>query len=148
LQKTNLDLQQQFYGISCLKLLENCTYMENIQLKLWFSGTFVPLFGSKILKKCCCKWQVVFCNLSPLYEHLCGNRVGRVDLIFLWQFIVAQFWKLSNQCVMISKKSNAHFKEYRIIGRGHKLAYGRGKLKRWGTRKRAQFYATREVRPS
>jgi hypothetical protein len=25
--------------------------MENIQSKLWFSGPFVPLFGSKILKK-------------------------------------------------------------------------------------------------
>jgi hypothetical protein len=111
LQKTNLDLQQQFYGISCLKLLENCTYMENIQLKLWFSGTFVPLFGSKILKKCCCKWQVVFCNLSPLYEHLCGNRVGRVDLIFLWQFIVAQFWKLSSpMCNGIKKIKCAHMK--------------------------------------
>jgi hypothetical protein len=41
--------------------------MENIQPKLWFSGPFVALFGSKIWKKCCCKWQVVFCNLSQLY---------------------------------------------------------------------------------
>jgi hypothetical protein len=29
-----LHLQQHFYGISHLKLLLNCTYMENIQPKL------------------------------------------------------------------------------------------------------------------
>jgi hypothetical protein len=42
-----------------------------------------------------------------MYKNLCGNYVGRIELTFLWQFIVAQFWKLSNQCVMELKKSNA-----------------------------------------
>jgi hypothetical protein len=51
------------------------TTVENIQSKLWFSGPFVPLFGSKILKKCCCKWKVVFCNLSQLYNRECMKQI-------------------------------------------------------------------------
>jgi hypothetical protein len=42
--------------------------IENIQTKLCFSDPFVPLFSSKILKKCCCKSQVVFCNLNQQYN--------------------------------------------------------------------------------
>jgi hypothetical protein len=34
-----------------------------------------------------------------MYENLCGNCVGRIELTFFSQFKVAQFRKLSNQCV-------------------------------------------------
>jgi hypothetical protein len=41
--------------------------------------------------------------MATMYENVCGNCVGRVEMIFLLQFIVAKFLKLSNQYVMISK---------------------------------------------
>jgi hypothetical protein len=46
-------------------------------------------------------------HMSELNTNLCGSCVGGVELTIPWQFIVAQFYKLSNQCVMELKKSNA-----------------------------------------
>jgi hypothetical protein len=41
------------------------------------------------------KW--LWISMATIYENLCGNCVVRIELTFLWQFIVAQFWKLSMQ---------------------------------------------------
>jgi hypothetical protein len=35
------------------------------------------------------KW--LWINMATLYENLCGNSVGRIDLTFLLQVTVAQF---------------------------------------------------------
>jgi hypothetical protein len=40
-------------------------------------------------------------SMATMYANLCGNCVGRIELTFLRQFIVAQFLKLSSQCAMV-----------------------------------------------
>jgi hypothetical protein len=35
------------------------------------------------------KW--LWLSMATMYENLCGNCVGRIELTFIWQFIVAQF---------------------------------------------------------
>jgi hypothetical protein len=35
------------------------------------------------------KW--LWINMATVYENLCGNSVGRIDLTFLLQLTVAQF---------------------------------------------------------
>jgi hypothetical protein len=66
--------------------------MENIQSKLWFSCSFVPLFGSKIFKKCCCKWQVVFCNIKfcQIGSYLTINNkiINRLITIFMINMLI------------------------------------------------------------
>jgi hypothetical protein len=45
--------------------------------------------------------------MATTYKNVCGNCVGRIELIFLRQFINAQFLKLSSQRAMI-KKNQMH----------------------------------------
>jgi hypothetical protein len=52
------------------------------------------------------KWSWI--SMRTMYENLCGNCVGRIELTFFWQFIVAQFWKLSIQCTMVKKNMKCH----------------------------------------
>jgi hypothetical protein len=92
LQRHTRHLQQHFYSISHLKLIQKSTsnYIENIQSKLWFSGPFVPLFGSEILKKCCCKWQVCLCNLYQLYIKVTTDNHQLIQICnMFWEILLS-----------------------------------------------------------
>jgi hypothetical protein len=35
--------------------------------------------------------KLLLISMATMYENVCGNCVDRIELTFLWQFIVAQF---------------------------------------------------------
>jgi hypothetical protein len=71
---------------------KTCTCMKEIFFCHFFRYLVSHVLGDS-------KW--LWISMASMYENLCGNCVGRIELTFLWQLIIAQFWKLSSQCAQL-----------------------------------------------